>query len=1607
MGAYTPPAAAMAALAPDLAPQQPQQAPLTQPPVPAWFDYSKNFQPDLPDEAYDAAREQFYQHYTGPFLMQHGYGFDSGRDEFMKSTERPGKSAMPRTSLMAREAGAAFSAPFLGQEEAEQAMKVPQAREEAQRQGITTWPYEWAGSIAGQAPYWEIGMGVAGLAGEGLKAGVTAQKFLNTAAGSIIQGSYDAAKAPDNRMIEGLEGAATGGAFAGAKEGLGPLARFLKGQFADSITDGEASAAASVARGVATPDEQDAAVNVAQQPHSDDVVKQYVQQTQAETKAAGVPKLLQDEPQPKPGRVKVQFTGSDGVPYKLGGIAGMSLSEGGPTSSYNIVQRMVSHLQRGGSLDGVIGDQTSVERFMAVMEAANEIVKLPGYEPAAAIDEAQKMAAEQQMPYEEALRKVASTPQKQDVVEAISDKLEAKTADYDKYLTDETDEPAPEATAPKSPLGGLWPPALKQVQRALPMPTSEMPAPEPPAPEQWAGRVRGSAQMPLDEHGIAEIDAIGREFGQQTDADGRYAGLDALFSDSSTRAKQTMGILAAHNPLAGIQDITDQLDTTGRGALEGLEHGPIVDAAERALALDTPGIPMPDGSPYQTKPSESFDQAAYRSNAYLRDVVIPYAQEHPYYKVGVVTHGSNIGFAHGWAAEGMPSDMSFDHNIAYDMHEPPGAVYHMDPQTGEMSDAAGDYSRNGIYLIRHGETPWNAQDLPATFKEGPLVNRISASDDIMEGTRGMAVAPSAGEKPNMLINRDTADRSTLVHEWGHNLITLNRMRGLVREATTRDDGEQLVHDVFNGNSFSDENRAAYTPTPSVIPEEILMYTNQAIHTGDQQLLDEFGRDDTDKEHILQWATRVNNELLDHLAEQPDSMAKRRFERQLGAIVTRGTRQMSDLRSAWDNAPGEVGLEDGQYTYRDYDRVERFPTRDALSRFMETMFGKPITAPELVDLDSVPDGIPRYARDIQANNNMRAPLQGDPPPPELSNNPTPRAGLLLGSFFTRPFLSWLSSAAERFDRPQLYAAGKVLDEATGNMDVAMAPYVKVLKDNLWSMGDSRQDAMYKFMEAEPKDKQFVAQELGITSEEMQKLKTLDDEFIQPLKSATGTSLTDYVQNIVPMVRNARYDLDALYPKDRTHGFWAQAMIDGALDPRDTNLTRVAATYVRRAMQRQFLDGPLKDWQKVVNEKTPDGDSYYGALRPLLDRHGQYVKGIPDWSQKLVMGAIEGATEVINNGIDAVNSKLPASMQIPNLDAGPHDILSKWLTFSYAGGLALRLAVPTRDALQIFLTTYPLLGNYTWTGMRRAFSIIKEGTGADAWQTAEKYGALITRNRLGEMYAGGASEDSGLGGRMQEAAEKILQPIRWSHNSNRVVAFWGHVAKGEDALADLQGGGTIGDFTRDSGLWFLPKAQQTRYAAELMKSTTPEASNDIIKRMASDLVDSTQWNYNRGAMPGIYKYQLGRLFGQYGSWPLNYIEYARKMVGSAVTGDNKAEAFKTLSRLVVAHGAVLSAAQAAGIDAGHWVFTQPMAYGGGPVMNAITNIPGSMDFESRRGEEARGELEHLVWPDMLPGGEEAHAIWQAATSSDRNVLIRMMGFQPMGPHEAEKGMHQFVP
>jgi broad specificity phosphatase PhoE len=227
-------------------------------------------------------------------------------------------------------------------------------------------------------------------------------------------------------------------------------------------------------------------------------------------------------------------------------------------------------------------------------------------------------------------------------------------------------------------------------------------------------RVRGSSDVPLNKEGLSKADRLAGQFTAK-------GGLDAILTSPLQRARNT-GVAIAKATGAPLQ-VTHALMPWKLGMFEG---EPVEDVKHfiAKLANEHPEQSAPGRGPSSTDNGESFNSFKQRFiGQFLAPLMEAHAQD-PRSKVAAVSHLRDVLAAKSWIENGARKDLQFDHHdVNYeqktDKEDIPGSVFHIHPEGDKwkfdhvkMEDPSPLGA--GIYLIRHGKTDWNTNDIGGT-----------------------------------------------------------------------------------------------------------------------------------------------------------------------------------------------------------------------------------------------------------------------------------------------------------------------------------------------------------------------------------------------------------------------------------------------------------------------------------------------------------------------------------------------------------------------------------------------------------------------------------------------------------------------------------------------------------------------------------------------------------------------------------------------------------------------------------------------------------------------------------------------------------------------------
>ncbi len=220
-------------------------------------------------------------------------------------------------------------------------------------------------------------------------------------------------------------------------------------------------------------------------------------------------------------------------------------------------------------------------------------------------------------------------------------------------------------------------------------------------------RIRGSINVPLTPKGEGEAQAVGKRFAAS-------GGADTIVSSDLNRTLQTSAIIKQHNPKAQMFK-TPALQPWHLGLYEGQPTKQVLPKIHKMLTQN-PTVKAPGKGAKSTAPGESFNDYRQRFLPHLRAEIHDSVRK-PGKKI-LTTHYRGVKLSQAWAKAGAKPDLSVDMPTmtSHDPTDAPGSIHYIDPEVfaglkpgTPVVSPTEDLSRNGIYLVRHGETALNGE----------------------------------------------------------------------------------------------------------------------------------------------------------------------------------------------------------------------------------------------------------------------------------------------------------------------------------------------------------------------------------------------------------------------------------------------------------------------------------------------------------------------------------------------------------------------------------------------------------------------------------------------------------------------------------------------------------------------------------------------------------------------------------------------------------------------------------------------------------------------------------------------------------------------------------
>lgn len=917
---------------------------------------------------------------------------------------------------------------------------------------------------------------------------------------------------------------------------------------------------------------------------------------------------------------------------------------------------------------------------------------------------------------------------------------------------------------------------------------------------------------------------------------------------------------------------------------------------------------------------------------------------------------------------------------------------------------------------------------PESMSELSPGAKAAATSDMREALYklGVQLPDSVGPGTPGVLLRDDWDRPTLWHEMLH---ANSYSAGLMEHFPT------LVPDVDKGTALSiakglSDHFTAYSVSgPSEMINEAYTHAAQAFRFNDTEYLNFLAKLDTSLRQVARFVNGTSQGILDTLdIEGLESKAKRDLQRSTMDLVRRTDRNVIGLLQQAVHETG-TGLDAWfdparGWVLKDSETSERvFKNLDKLWDHM-LIFDRNDSAPSysfMPDKAGVRGGLGPVGK---------GPNGAAPPNAELPTG-SMMAGTALSALW-RPMLPWAASAHEAVNKVlrvkglnlDIYGKVRAVDEAAMKSDAWRREWFKKGADILQHFDQPKMYDVMQYLTHTPVERtQKLMTALKFTQDEALRAEQFGG-LLDELEKETGINTKEFLRSTYPKLRGASYDPTFVWGpgiSEKNAGFWEKAVrYDGTFEPRDLHAGRFYNFLINSGVEKKFTGEALGDLNKVINAKAGDQYLIPPTIRYPLQNYHNYMRGLPDMSTKFMNDALTGFFNFMNKRIAQVNEFMPEGVKLPVMVTPPRQLLNRFTLMSYVGGMGARPAVMLRDSMQA------LTGGLTVLGPERFNRALQLAMTSEAGEFAKKAGALLEGSNPGELY-GDIFREMPPGGKgwfdkLARWSNMLLSPSRWGHNFGRRIVFMGEYTDALDTISKLRESVdperiksgripkeavNLHDLLYKTTLHFADGPRQAQLIGEALDLSKPVEG--VAKKFGLEAVDITQFPYRRGTQPLALRYGVGRILGQFGVWPANYIDFAQRL--GRKWANNPQFYSKNVAMWAAVNYAASSAFESAGVDSSRWFWQSPMGFAGSPHYQFITNLMVAPE-NSQQGRDARKAV--LEYPiSFVPAEAELQGIIKAIEDEgftewppSQSTLLRTLGFKPLVQHQQDYDFQQWT-
>jgi hypothetical protein len=429
--------------------------------------------------------------------------------------------------------------------------------------------------------------------------------------------------------------------------------------------------------------------------------------------------------------------------------------------------------------------------------------------------------------------------------------------------------------------------------------------------------------------------------------------------------------------------------------------------------------------------------------------------------------------------------------------------------------------------------------------------------------------------------------------------------------------------------------------------------------------------------------------------------------------------------------------------------------------------------------------------------------------------------------------------------------------------------------------------------------------------------------------SAEDVADIFTNFVPGIRKAGGDY-AKFSNVRTPGKITK-MVERAVRTgeapidRETRASVIAKTLFRAAATEKYL---APHWNHVTSQFKLFADQMSPQMSEIFLNYLHQVRHAPDTTQLALAESMRRLVTKLDGkrGFKKVSAVL--SME------DWKDLVTMGVQWNHFANLAWNPGAVLRQLMQPFQTVMPDMGvNNTLAAMKKTVGWFRD----EKMQKYYESRGVISRNAMHEQFREVQQSlrqfsGEGLSGQAKEAfqffQDKGTFAFKTADDATRIISYESMMGHAKPHIKRfVEGKTTWVEFRERSKLDRLDEAEGpfTQVVRGLLAEGNVEQA---AHEMAFKFMNDTAFVYTRGNNPYFMSSTVGRFLGQYGTWPIQYVEYMRNMAKRG-SQKNRITAF---SRWLGVNGAMVAGASSVlGVDMTKWSFFSPFGYQGGPFMD----------------------------------------------------------------------------